>query len=66
MQRCFERPRARVGYDGDGGNTMNDAEQKRSLVDEMIRSRIANSGETKAEAIQSILASVAAGRNLTK
>ena len=45
---------------------MNDAEQKRSLVDEMIRSRIANSGETKAEAIQSILASVAAGRNLTK
>jgi hypothetical protein len=38
---------------------MSDAEQKRSLVDDMIRSRIESSGETEAEAIRSILASVA-------
>jgi hypothetical protein len=37
---------------------MSDAEQKRGLVDEMIRSRIESSGETEAEAIQSILARV--------
>lgn len=41
------------------GNTMSDAEQQRSLVDEMIRSRIASSGETEADAIQHILAQVA-------
>jgi len=35
---------------------MSDAEQKRGLVDEMIRSRIASSGESEAEAIQSISA----------
>ncbi|MGB8581632.1 MAG: hypothetical protein WCD47_12480 [Candidatus Sulfotelmatobacter sp.] len=38
---------------------MSDAEQKRGLVDEMLRSRIETSGETEAEAIQSILARVA-------
>jgi len=34
-------------------------EEKRSLVDDMIRCRIQSSGETEAEAIQSILARVA-------
>jgi hypothetical protein len=38
---------------------MSDSEQKRNLVNEMIRSRIESSGETEAEAIQSILARVA-------
>jgi polyhydroxyalkanoate synthesis regulator phasin len=37
---------------------MSDAEQKRRLVDEMIRSRIESSGETEAEAIQKILAQI--------
>lgn len=37
---------------------MSDTEQKRGLVDDMIRSRIESSGETESEAIQSILARV--------
>ena len=37
---------------------MSDAELKRGLVDEMIRERMASSGETEAEAVQSILARV--------
>ena len=38
---------------------MSDAEQKHSLVDDMIRSRMESSGETEADAIRQILAQVA-------